>query len=253
MSAGAPRRAEPKRLYVLAAEVYRDLIQLAEGECRWRPNHQEYEWLKVEPKLLLFSPEQEAKLAALVEKELRSGRTKSWRKAERLQDLRRWESVGIMTHLGHELAREQKHFPGEPDVLRVLLSIDTTPDQIRELCKEAFMTMTDGAQEVVVPAWPIAPWSVLPRYLSEYVEKFIAAKSDPRYPRCDVSRRPTNLRKQLWFLARALAGAELRVEPSTATDVVGATRPEQVREREEEAWQALIDNLSLHADRTFVP
>jgi len=252
MSVDAQTRTDPKRLYVLAAELYSDLTQLAEGKSRLWFNRREYERLITE-ETIEFSQEEESKLHAKVEQELRTGRIKPWQKADRLQMLKQLGSVGIISHLGHELAMEQKKVPGEPDVIRILLAIDTTPDQIRKLCKEAFMSGTAEAEGIELPAWPIPPWSVLPRYLSQYAENFVQAKSEPRFPRCDASRRPTNLKKQLWFLARALAGAELGVKPRSAIDLVDATRPEQIRDREEAAWQALVGSLSLDPARTFVP
>ena len=118
-------------------------------------------------------------------------------------------------------------------MVETLLAPDTTPEEIRALCQDAFMTriITVGSETREVeeyPAWPIAVGSVVPGYLSKYAEEFVAAKRDPRFPRCDVSRRPTNLCKQLWFLARALAGAVLGIKTRTAINLVGSTRPEGI-------------------------
>ena len=234
MTAGRPRQVEPRTLYFLAQELYWGFKGLAEGTIRLRFDQREYARLKAEPinAPIQFSRQEEAKLRVIVEQEVRTGRTKSWQKTDRLQALKRSESVGIRNYLAQDEAMRRVKVPGEPDVLRVLMAPNTTPDQIRELCKEAFMSSTvtseSETQEVAIPAWPIALGSVLPRYLSEYAEQFTAAKHDPRFPRCDVSRRPTNRSKQFWFLARALAGAVRGIKTRTAINLVGSTRPEQV-------------------------
>jgi len=116
-------------------------------------------------------------------------------------------------------------------VVETLLAPDTTPEEIRALCQDAFMTriITVGSETREVeeyPAWPIAVGSVVPGYLSKYAEEFVAAKHHPRFPCCDISRRPTNQLKQLWFLSRALAGAVFDIKTRTAVNLVGSTRPE---------------------------
>jgi len=115
----------------------------------------------------------------------------------------------------------------------VLLDPNTTPEQLRELCKAALMTRLVEVEpgivkEVEVPAWPIPAGSQLPTYLSQHAEQYVAALHDPRFPHCDVSRRPSNRLKQFWFLSRALAGALFGVTTRTAINLVGSMRPEQV-------------------------
>ncbi len=115
----------------------------------------------------------------------------------------------------------------------MLLDPSTTPEQVRQLCKDAFMTRMLEVQpgvskEVEVSAWPISAGSVLPTYLSQYAEQFVAALRDPRFPHCDVSTRPSTRLKQFWFLSRALAGALFGVTTRTAINLVGSMRPEEM-------------------------
>jgi hypothetical protein len=137
-----------------------------------------------------------------------------------------------MEFIARERATKEHKFRGEEEVIRSLLALDTSHQQIRELCAEAFMTIDikDGSEtrEVEVSAWPITAGSVLPSYLSRYAEEITEAKHDPRFPRCDVKLRPTNLWKQLWFLSRALAGAVCGISTRTALNLVGSLRPEEV-------------------------
>ncbi len=234
MTAGRPRHAQPGTLYVLAQELYWDLRRLAEGKTRLWFDKRQYERLKAEPidEPIQFSPQEEARLRGIVEKEVQNGRTKSWQKADRLVALKRSESVGIRNYLAIDEAMKRIKVPGQLDVFAVLMAPDTTADQIRKICKGAFMnrTLVLGAEtkEVEMPAWPIVLGSLLPGYLSQHAEAFVAAKRDPRFPCCDVSRRPTNRWKQLWFLARALAGAVCGVRTRTAINLVGSTRPEEL-------------------------
>jgi hypothetical protein len=234
MTAGRPRRVDPRKLYFLAQELYGDFTRLAEGKTRLWFDHREYARLKAEPigEPISFSPSEEARLQETVEQEILMGRTKVWQKADRTLALRRSESVWVRNYLAQDDAMRRIKVPGQLDVLQVLMSPNTTPDQIRETCEEALMSrrVTIGleTQEVTIPAWPIALGSVLPRYLSDYAEQFTAAKGHPRFPHCNISSRPTNQSKQFWFLARALAGAVFGVKTRTAINLVGATRPEQV-------------------------
>ena len=85
-------------------------------------------------------------------------------------------------------------------------------------------------KRVEVPAWPIPPGSPFPGYLSQYAEQYAQALRDPRFPRCDVSTRPSSQLKQFWFLSRALAGALFGVSTRTAINLVGSLRPEQAFE-----------------------
>jgi len=133
-----------------------------------------------------------------------------------------------------EEAREELRFPGEPEVINSLLDPKTTPERVRDICKEAFMSRTveiepGGFQDVEqFPAWPMLPGSTLPGYLSEFAEQYVDALRDPRFPRCDVSARPSTRYKQFWFLSRALAGALFGVKARTAINLVGSLRPEEV-------------------------
>jgi len=85
---------------------------------------------------------------------------------------------------GREATRQLK-VPGEPEVITKLLEAET-PDQVREVCKDAFAQVNceiaPGVfKELTLPNWPITVGSVLPRYLTEYASEFLAAKSDFRF------------------------------------------------------------------------
>src|SRR5205823_14793652 len=84
-------------------------------------------------------------------------------------------------------------------------------------------------------AWPIAVGSTFPGYLSQHAEQYVAALRDARFPRCDVSSRPSTRLKQFWFLSRALAGALFEVRTRTAINLVGSLRPEQIFRQSREA------------------
>jgi len=136
----------------------------------------------------------------------------------------------LMWHV-ERLATSVKKIPGEPEVLEDLLSAGT-PERIREICEDAHIVTTIETapgvfREVQMPNWPLPYGSLLPVYLSEHADAFIAAKSDSRYPK---SERTSSRLKQLWFLSRALAGASFNISTRTAINLVGSTRPEEVFE-----------------------
>jgi len=232
MPAGRPQKVNPSELYVLSQVLYWDFWQLAEGRYRLWHDRSKYERLIADTnEIVEYSPHEQARLEEAVDQEIRNGRLDPARRRNRLRELKQEESRGFRKFIAREESTKRIKVPGEPDVIKELLSPDTTPQQVREQCKHAFMTVTDRfaseAQEIEIPAWPIDAGSILPDYLFRHAVEFTAAKHDPRFPRCDVSRRPTNLWKQLWFLSRALAGSELGVKTRTAINLVGSLRPEE--------------------------
>jgi hypothetical protein len=177
-----------------------------------------------------------ARFEQIAEEEIRNGRLNPIEKGEWLQNAEEGERSARRLSLQQLLAEritKRLKFRAEPEVLETLLDPKTSPEEVREICKDAFMTSTfeiepGVTKEVEVPAWPISVGSTLPTYLSQYAEQYVAALQDRRFPRCDVSRRPSNQLKQLWFLSRALAGAICGVKTRTAINLVGSKRPEQV-------------------------
>jgi hypothetical protein len=121
--------------------------------------------------------------------------------------------------------------PGEPAIIDKLLRAKS-PDRVRRLCADAFLpdqVETNehfGALTYPRPAWPISGESKLPKYLSEYAERFIEARTDPRFPK---SGRPSSRLKQLWFLSRALSGAVHGMATRTAINQIGSVRPDEPR------------------------
>ncbi len=237
MSAGRPRQVDPGALYALAHQFYWDFRGLDEGSFRSLYDKKRYKELAAQAENVQLSDEQRLRARQVAEEEIQGGRLKESRREERVREIeelqlsmtrdlfRRTDAV--------EGSRKQLRIPGEPDTVKVLLDPNTTPEQVRELCKDAFMTRRLEVQpgvykEVEVFAWPISVASSLPTYLSQYAEQFVAALRDPRFPCCDVATRPSTRLKQLWFLARALAGALFGVKTRTAINLVGSMRPEEI-------------------------
>lgn len=217
-----------------------DFRRLAEGRSRQFLDRTKREQLdrKVEKARLQLSRGRKARLEQMAEEEIRNGRLNPIEKDQWLRNAEESERLVRRVSL-HQLLAERftkrLKFRAEPEVLETLLDPKTSPEQVREICKDAFMTRTfeiepGVTKDVEVPAWPIMVGSVLPGYLSEHAEEYVAALQDRRFPSCDVSRRPSNQLKQLWFLSRALAGAICGVKTRTAINLVGSKRPEQVFE-----------------------
>jgi len=241
MTAGRPKkRPEAGLLYGLAHSFYWDLKTLAEGAgglCRVRVDKQKLERLKREAEATQLSEEQLAALRQQVMQEIRTGRLSLRDKDRRLRNLTDDMLFDIKHAKSNAAARQSRQairVPGEPEVIGQLLSA-TTPEQIVEICSDAFTTRVIGPQpglealelkgQMPVSNWPISSDSLLPKYLSRYAAEFIAAKDDPRFPK---SSRPTNRLKQLWFLSRALAGALYGLKARTAINLIGAMRPEEI-------------------------
>jgi hypothetical protein len=235
MGAGRPQKADPGSMYAFAHQFYWDFRRLAEGTRRWRFDAKKYQQLTEELQgIQLIDDEDRAHHQRIVDEEIRTGRLELPRRDERIRDIEDSELlVRRMSYDQEAAAKAEREIrvPGEEDVIRVLLDSNTTPEQVRELCKEAVMTRTFMEREIEVLAWPLPPGSPLPNYLSQYAEQFVAALGDARFPRCDVSSRPSTRLKQFWFLSRALAGALFGVTTRTAINLVGSLRPEETAER----------------------
>jgi hypothetical protein len=234
MPVGRPRVVDPSTLYGLAQEFYWDLHHLAEGSSRWRFDENKYKHLveSLESTALVADDEDRANYKRSVDYEIQAGYLEPSRRQGRLREIERTELSGrweMFRNVARADARKELKVSGEGEVLRGLLEA-TTAEQIREICKDAFVPRTFEVEPGVFKTWSVSNWpiafgSMLPACLAEFASEFVAATRDSRYPR---STRPTNRLKQLWFLSRALAGAFFGVKTRTAINLVGSMRPEQV-------------------------
>ncbi len=236
MPAGKPPRAHAGTLYSFAHQFYWDFRRLAEGSQRAWFDKRVFEHLEqiIERTKIDPTVRQSARIQEVLEGEIQSEPVKTTERKTWLQQAResqRSVNRAFFRSRAAQVATTTKRIPGEPDVLDALLSADT-PERVREISNDAYGTVTlevepDVKREVQMPNWPIPYGSVLPLYLSQHAEEFIAAKNDPRFPK---SARPSSRLRQLWFLSRALAGAVFGVRARTAINLVGSTRPEETFE-----------------------
>src|SRR5467141_2012478 len=234
MTAGRPQRVDPGNLYTFAHLFCWDFRRISEGFARQRLDRNRYDDLlrEVDKIELQLTAEQQAEIETKADEAVRNGRLKE---SERLEWIRDREDSWLLAirqdfrQRAAEEATKQLKVPGDPEVITQLLEAET-PDQVREICKDAFAQVNceispDVFRELKLPNWPIPAGSVLPSYLSQYASEFIAARKDTRFPQS--TERPTSRLKQLWFLSRALAGALYGVRTRTAINLVGSKRPEQ--------------------------
>jgi hypothetical protein len=234
MGARGPKPASAEGIFQLATCLYWDLRGLAEGTTREWFNRKAFdEGIKKVPRRL--DDTDRAYIANALDREIRTDMLTKGQRQERARAME--ADLRVVMNLDHrqtaaEQALQQKWVPGEPDVLRALLRTKDA-NQIRRICKDAHtlrrLEVRGGHyEEVRVDNWPIQSGSLFPEYLTKHAAQFIEARKDPRFPRSD---RPSNQRKQLWFLARALAGAVYGVSTRTAMNLVGSMRPEQLFEQ----------------------
>jgi hypothetical protein len=244
MPVGRPQKVAPGTLYAMAHMFYWEFRRLVEGSFRWKFDEKKFQELTEGLEdLQLVEDDDRARHQQIVDEEIRTGRLEASQREAKTRDIEESELLVRREHLrmaAAEQARIQIKIPGEKEVAKVLLNPETTAEQIRELCKEAFMTVTRrvGSETREIegyPAWPIPVGSTLPGYLSDHAEQYVAALRHPRFPRCDVSIRPSSRLKQLWFVSRALAGALYGVKTRTAINLVGSLRPEEVFEESRSA------------------
>lgn len=224
-------------MYAFAHQFYWDFRRLSEGGTRRKFDKDKYNALTERlDEIPLIDEEDRVRHQHIVDAEIAAGRLDNpIRREERLRDIEDSERLVRQESYRREAAAEatkQIKIPGETEVVNALLDPHTTPDQIRELCRDAFMirriTIGNETRDLEVLAWPLPPGSTFPTYLSQYAEQYVAALNDRRFPRCDVSLRRSTRLKQFWFLSRALAGALFGVSVRTAINLVGSLRPEQM-------------------------
>jgi hypothetical protein len=237
-----PKAARAQDIYFFANEFYWEFRAIAEGTSRWTVDRLRFEKSVLNIQDLQLSGEKNAEIAQTVDEEIRTGTLDAAGQANRVQILKQdhlFMSRENARFAAVEDTRRQVKVPGEPDVVHKLLSAKSAT-QIRQICSDAFTFVNfevepGVSRQVRVANWPIPSGSMMPEYLSRYADQVIAAIEDSRFPR---SKRPTNELKQLWFLARALAGAVHGIQPRTAINLVGSTRPEALFEESRAAKSA---------------
>lgn len=211
---------------------------MADGLYRIRFDKNRYERLTDNVEAMKLTKEQLSLTERQVLQEIRRGWLATSEKEQRLNGIREDLLFDIKFANQNQAATQARSVipvRAETEVIEELLRADT-PEKIKEICSDAFTTrrveVEPGVEiDIPVPNWPISSESVLPRHLAQHAKEFIDAKNDRRFPR---SSRPTNRLKQLWFLARALAGAVLGIKTRTAINLVGSMRPEEMFHRTRE-------------------
>jgi hypothetical protein len=234
MPAGRPSITDPGTLYMFAQQFYWEFRHIAEGTVRLHFDRQQFSTSVAGIENKQLSETDRARLRNEAQEQISEGHLEVSQQDEWLRNREAGELFMMQENerrIAGDEADRQLRVPGEPGVLKALLQAKT-PQRVRQICEDAFVSIPVEIRhgvfrEVEVANWPISDGSMFPRYLSQYAEQFIAAKSDPRFP---SSERKTTKLKQLWFLSRALAGAVLGVETRTAINLVASIRPEEIFE-----------------------
>lgn len=241
MAAGRPRIADPKVLYRLASHLYWELKTVDEPKHKTVDEGLSRIWVDRKKRARLFWEARKAakltnnelnELVQGVDERIRMGFLPESERETCIRELTKdTEYERRFTELNAARKKSQKliPIPGEPEIIDALLSA-ITPDEVREICADAFPSEAEevksplGPLKVIRPNWPISSMGLLPGYLAQYAPQFIEAKRDRRFPK---SGRPTSRFKQLWFLSRALAGAVHGISTRTAVNIIGAIRPDE--------------------------
>jgi hypothetical protein len=241
MPAGRPPVADRGSLYAMAHMFYWDFRRLADGTTRYLFDKKKYIALEeqVWETNIELTPEQKHRAREAADEEIAQGRCRGEDREKRILEIENSQRSATQESLRLEAVEESKtikKIPTEPGLIETLLRRNVTADEIRKVCKSAFMSRRVEVEpgrfkEIEVNAWPIPPGDPFPNYLSQFAEQYVSALNDPRFPSCDVSIRPTSRLKQFWFLSRALAAAVLGVSTRTALNLVGSLRPEETFEQ----------------------
>jgi hypothetical protein len=236
MGQRGPKPVTPQELNLFASEFYWAFRALAEGTRRRRFDAKRHaELIRQIDREVQISNVNKQFISRQIDQEVREGHLKE---SEREQKRRTLEAdyLFMERHPQYERvaaeAMQELNVPGEPEILETLLRA-REPEVIRDICRDAHSLVRcevrqGDYQDVRLSNWPIDNGTMVPEYLSQYAEQFIAAKNDSRFPR---SSRETSQLKRLWFLSRALAGAVCGIKSRTAINLLGSLRPEEILEQ----------------------
>jgi hypothetical protein len=220
---GRPNIAHAGAISALAHQLYWDFERLENGSYRPQISTNLFQ--------ILISDADKKELGeiAIREGQLKANRIRSGEQNIELATLaakREW-----IQSQSEDYTTEFWMVPNRKPVLEALLGAQSVR-AVKQICEDSYVTRTVGLQggdlkQLTICTWPISPGSVLPMYLSMYARVFVAAKNDKRFPR---SGRPSSRAKQLWFLARTIAGAVYGVRIRTSQNLVGSKRPDELFE-----------------------
>jgi hypothetical protein len=128
---------------------------------------------------------------------------------EGLSALKDWQIAQTAHQIEVELAFKHERELNEPEVWTALVQAKSA-DKVREACRQSKRWLN--------PAWR---GRAFVQILAEKAQQFVRAKKDPYYPRRD-----SGDAKRVVFFARALAGIECGISPSTAVDRLRKMRHE---------------------------
>ena len=196
MRRGRKRKADPGMLHGLAQQLYADFVSLSEGRWKWFLEKEKHQQLnqQIESAELQLTEGQKARAVEVADEEVRRGKIQESDRTNRIREIEEKQLPVTRDHLflaaPLEIGRAVR-VRGQPELIEVLLNRGIPSEQIRELCKDAFMrrTVTLGSEirEVEVPAWPISMGSMLPACLTKFSDHYVGALNDPRFPGCDVT------------------------------------------------------------------
>jgi hypothetical protein len=232
MTAGRPQNVDDGTLYALAHHFYWELKTVQEGFHKIIVDRKKHALLMQELEITSkLNAEAMARLKQGIDRNIQVGNIPENERESRLLEMKEeieFHRKFTGSNSAIEVSQKRVRVPGDSDVIDDLLNAKT-PDRIREICADAFITRRVESEpgnvlEFQMPNWPISSLSRLPSSLSQYASEFIEAKNDLRFPK---SGRPTSRLKQLWFLSRALAGIAHGLSVRTAINRLGSVRPDE--------------------------
>src|SRR5437016_3076329 len=166
MGAGRPKQVDPGTLYAIAHQLYWDFRRLAEGRPRQFLDKRKREELekRLDKANLQLNRARKARLEKMADEEIRLGRLDAGQKDAWLRDVEDGELRIRREHLRQRLVERfttHTKFRAEPEVLETLLDPNVSPEQVREICKDAFVSRRVEVEPGVIkevegfPNWPI--------------------------------------------------------------------------------------------------
>jgi hypothetical protein len=147
----------------MAHQFYWDFLRLIKGGSRLRLDKKKYEQLlaALAKTPVELDDQQKAQYDEVVEEEIKSGRLPREQREGRLRELHEGDLFVTRGWLESQAAEEatiELRIPGEPEIFEALMKAET-PDRVRKLCQDAYVTVKrevepGKVQEVRIRNWP---------------------------------------------------------------------------------------------------
>lgn len=216
MSKRGPRPVPSKGLRRVVRQIHDDLKELDSGR---RQFDRKYYLALKKNALETYPPLSQEAQTEFDEQvaQIRDANLSDAQKRRRIDNLQDWTKAGLaMPGIDKAARASYKRTAHRREVIDALLEAETVA-QVREICEAGFRIFVYPTFDPILMRTTSVTIEreLLGEVLIQHAESFLAGKQERKFPKSSYA---GNRGKQLWFLARVLAGAVYGIKPRTSID-----------------------------------